>query len=586
MVKMALKGLTSKGLFTRKLPQGYYRIKSSTDLLAPHQDKVSEIYRLAGVQKQVYDKYYLPVISNIAEFTQETPASESHHHAYPGGLLEHILQTSIYALRARKSHILPAKAGPETTTRQADLYTYCVFVGAAMHDIAKPVTDQKVVLYAKPGVSLGEWNGFSTNMIQTPSAKIYTVEFRNDREYRNHELASLMMTRVLPNCGMDWLRSNPKILRELIITIANQDEASVIKDIVKKGDQTSVSLALGAQTAPIYGDTKPLPLKMLTAIRKLKDDGELTFNRQGANSWIADGNCWTMAKTLADMIRKQLEEEGHTGIPTDNTRLFDIMVEHGILTSNADGKAIWKMAISLNDWTPKPFSLVCLPLATVFVNQDTTPDDFDGQVLLVESKAATTEDNKKDSTGTELTKPEKETASTKQKPVTDKSSSLRSIFLDDNDGDTEDETAKESVEKPKSKNSTQPDIRKAKAVVKALPKNADFKTWLESGLKHKTLKINTADAMVHIIPKGLFLVSPKIFKEYAKHADRDWQLAQREFQRLKLHLKNENEENWFEVRVQGKRNYSTIKGWIVPTINVDIGAIDMKKCNPHLSLSR
>ena len=34
MVKMALKGLSGKGLFARKLPKGYYRIKSSADLLA------------------------------------------------------------------------------------------------------------------------------------------------------------------------------------------------------------------------------------------------------------------------------------------------------------------------------------------------------------------------------------------------------------------------------------------------------------------------------------------------------------------------------------------------------------------------
>lgn len=41
-----------------------------------------------------------------------------------------------------------------------------------------------------------------------------------------------------------------------------------------------------------------------------------------------------------------------------------------------------------------------------------------------------------------------------------------------------------------------------------------FMQWIASGIQDGRLRVNAADAMVHFVPEGMLLVSPRIFKEY------------------------------------------------------------------------
>ena len=84
---------------------------------------------------------------------------------------------------------------------------------------------------------------------------------------------------------------------------------------------------------------------MLTALRVLLLEGELPLNRNGAAGWIKDNSCWLVSKRTIDAIRNQLTTEGHTGLPSKNGRMYDILQEHGILVP-CDDKAIWKVTVS------------------------------------------------------------------------------------------------------------------------------------------------------------------------------------------------------------------------------------------------
>ena len=573
-------------IFSRKLPDGFYRVKSPCELLSPHSKKVAEIFRLVGIQREVFDRYYQPAINQLAAFAQATPASENHHHAYAGGLLEHSLQTIQFALKARKSHILPAGKGPEITTRYSDLYTYCVFCAAILHDIAKPATDQRITLFASTKDMIGEWSPFKVNM-QESGAKFYTVTYRRDRQYRHHEMASLMFTRIIPDCGLDWLRSEPSVFNELLVTAANLDEVSVVKEIVKKGDQASVSLNLGAQTLPAFSNTKPLHEKIVTALRKLASDGEITFNRKGANAFVQNGKCWVMAKTLPDLVRKQLQDEGHTGIPTGNPRLFDVMTEHKIIQPNNDDKAVWKIQIALDDWYPDPFTMLCLPISILFTSEEAVPDSFPGNINIISDAEKVPTEATPDPVSIIKTPPTESASTTTSSEQS--SSSLLSLFLDDDPEEKPEipETVVPEVETTSTPVAEDHQTIKDDKIIATTSETVSnsFKEWLVSGLNHKSMQTNTSDAMVHILKEGLFLVSPAIFKEYGKQSGANWQDAQREFQREKLQLKNENEENWFEVRIQGRKGYSTLKGWIVPPEKLQIAAKSLKEPNNHLKLT-
>lgn len=68
-----------------------------------------------------------------ADLVQLFPASESHHHAYPGNMLDHGLEIVAYALKLRQSHLLPAGATPEAQTAQAEAWTADRAVDSSVH---------------------------------------------------------------------------------------------------------------------------------------------------------------------------------------------------------------------------------------------------------------------------------------------------------------------------------------------------------------------------------------------------------------------------------------------------------------------
>jgi hypothetical protein len=48
-----------------------------------------------------------------------------------------------------------------------------------------------------------------------------------------------------------------------------------------------------------------------------------------------------------------------------------------------------------------------------------------------------------------------------------------------------------------------------------------FITWLQQGLSNGTLRVNEAGALVHFVDEGMLLVSPRIFREFAKRFGKD-----------------------------------------------------------------
>jgi hypothetical protein len=48
-----------------------------------------------------------------------------------------------------------------------------------------------------------------------------------------------------------------------------------------------------------------------------------------------------------------------------------------------------------------------------------------------------------------------------------------------------------------------------------------FMAWLQQGLADGTLRVNVAGSLVHFVDEGMLLVSPRIFREFAKRIDED-----------------------------------------------------------------
>lgn len=98
-----------------EVPSGYLIPKPATELLStPRRSKLVEhIWQRTSLSRAQFDTFYLDPIKRYAALVQELPASENHHHAHAGGMLDHGLEIIAFALKIRQSYLLPVGATPE-----------------------------------------------------------------------------------------------------------------------------------------------------------------------------------------------------------------------------------------------------------------------------------------------------------------------------------------------------------------------------------------------------------------------------------------------------------------------------------------
>ena len=181
-------------------------VKLPLDLLGQHSRIIREIQQLVGIPPPHWRTFYLDALLSYANYVQQLPASEAHHHAGMGGLLAHGLEVALHALRLRRAHLLPQGADTEDIVAKREVWTYAVFSAALLHDIGKPLMDQDITCYDHRGCDLGPWDALTSPLL--PNIW-YRIRFRRDREHRLHErVAPLLSQIVLPPRALAWLSSD------------------------------------------------------------------------------------------------------------------------------------------------------------------------------------------------------------------------------------------------------------------------------------------------------------------------------------------------------------------------------------------
>ena len=547
----------------QRLPHDALPIQSGAVLLSATEERrklLVEIERLAGVTPALFSEYYRSGLTRYAEFVQALPASYDHHHARPGGLLDHTLEAVAAALSLRQGSVLPPQATAEQVAREEQVWTWGVFTASMLHDAARPLMDQRIELFDKRGESLGNWQPWLGTMNHA-SACYYRVRFRLDREYRLHEKAVLLIaSQILPTKGLAWLADNPVLFGYWIATVSGDwEHAGPLGEIARKGDQTSVAADVGSGKTPsfMHGATgKPLHRRLLLALRELLKSGDLPINQPGAAVWLIDDVLWLMSKRVVDAMR----ETAGDGVPESNIRVFEILQQHGLIAPNGD-KAIWKAHIKSPDWEPaQAFSLLKMSASVVWPERERWPEPFDGEVIPVSVETPEEADQKEN-------KSMQDDDSTENDPIQDKVELVQP---------PKKKTEQPSAPKPRKKAANQRNDSKAEGRA--------FYHWLKEGLNANDIDINKTGAPVHIVEEGVLLVSPVIFQIYAGQVGKSsqWQEIQSAFQDLRINAKNrKHDENVFEYIVKGKRKSSIIKGWILPDVGEVFGDVTPKS-NEHL----
>lgn len=375
-------------LFQRKKPtppqpdpvmpeKGLLQPEPAAELLdTPRRQKLLEhIWQRTSLSRKQFITLYRRPLERYAELVQLFPASETHHHAYHGGMLDHGLEIVAFALKLRQSHLLPAGAPPEDQAAQSEAWTAAIAYAALLHDIGKIAVDLHIE--HEDGNLWHPWYG--------PLKQPYRFRYRDDREYRLHGAATgLIYRQILDNHILDWLSSYQVLWTSLLYVLAGQYEhAGMLGELVIQADRASVAQELGGNPSRVIlaAPKQALQRKLLDGLRYLLKE-ELKINQpQASDGWLTEDTLWLVSKTVSDKLRAHLLAQGIEGIPSNNTAVFNVLQEHGVLQPTLDGKAIWKATISSASGWSHSFTLLKLSPALIW-EASVRPAPFTGKVTV------------------------------------------------------------------------------------------------------------------------------------------------------------------------------------------------------------
>lgn len=550
------------------------------------------------------DLYQAPV-AQFAGLVQLLPASEYHHHAHPGGLLDHTLEVMAFAAKLRQRHLLPPGAAPEDQAREAEAWTAGIIYAALLHDAGKIVTDMDIT--TADGQRWYPW--------QAPLNTFYRLKYRKNRDHKLHPVAgSLLAAQILPATALNWLAQYRELYESFLYCInGHNDRAGIMGELVQEADRASVAQFMGANASAALERPQPsLAKQMLTALRELvQTQFKLSNPHSGSDGWLTEEALWLISKTTADKIRAWLLQQGVTSVPDSNIRLFDEMQAHGLIIPTPEGKAVWSCDITADrGWSPGcPLTLLRLSPARIWNSPEEQPARFAGRVVPAAATADAPEagirtetmpaaaipaptgprSEDMDLTGLTLSffaMPEAETADTGIIPPAEECAP-----------GVPDTLHKEQVLSPPPPDADVIPIKRcerAETTRSSAENNratvvpgSDFITWLKTGIQTRKIIVNDTMAQVHMVEGKAFLVSPELFKSYVKNTTgstgEEWKVVQKAFQRLKLHQRGDDGINIFVCEVKGPRKTRRVKGYLLDKPETIFGDT-LPEDNPYLSV--
>ncbi|WP_448144740.1 MobH family relaxase [Pseudomonas silesiensis] len=557
---------------TVNVAEGYLPIESAHSLLAAEHRRqlLDRIWQYTALSQAQFIQLYLNPIHRYAEQVQQLPASETHHHAYLGGMLDHGLELVACSLKLRQSYLLPTGAAPEDQAAQTDAWSAGIAYGALLHDIGKIAVD--LLVERQDGRVWHPWQG----ALDQP----YRFRYLKGRDYHLHGAAAgLLYTQILDRPILDWLCGFPALWASLLYVLAGQYErAGVLGELVMQADRVSTVQNIGgnpskALQAPIHS----LQHHLISGLRHLVQH-ELKLNQPGAAGWLTQDALWLVSKTVTDKLRAYLLSQSIEGIPSSNIAVFDELQSHGLVESTPEGKAIWSALVAQGNWE-QSFTFLRLQPALIWGSAD-RPQAFSGTVSIA------VDDNQSNAPASPPAPKAVNTKSTQNPSQPDLTALEDADYLgalldmfelgEPEASDAPSESALET--------STLPSDNPGQA----------FLSWVKEGILSHKLVINDSKAKIHTVSGSVFLVTPGLFQRYvqefpgiAKRVDQEieeWRWVQKQFEKLKVHRKRDDGLNIWICQVEGPRKKAKLKGYLLEEPALLFETVPVPSDNPFLKI--
>lgn len=553
---------------------------------------LSTLQQASGLDDVAFDRLYRRLFDRYAALVQLAPASENHHHSTPGGLLKHTYEVSLFALQRRRGIQLPLGGSVEQIHQERHLWSYGVFCACVLHDVGKPMGSIAFIASFDDEDDERRWFPHEPPMSEL-AVKSYRIEFPSV-PYSYHHQVALTLFHLIPGIGRSWLSENAEIMKELACYLwGDRFESGVIGEIAEFGDRqsTAQNLQLPSQSGA-FSDRLSLINRLLKAARELLGTNDMPVNRNGATGWVTEDGAfiYVVCRSFVEKLVNRLHEQGFKQLPTDPLRLYDILMEHGHAITN-EGKAVHTIKIRGDGFT---HVLTCLKFKTrLFFPPTKLPESFKGSIEEVSSV-----EDKEESNVSNVMQNEKRPSPAKQVDgASGESDNENKCVQQEVDTITKSEGGGRKEETENIENSNEDvntskdtiedkEIQLTDTVSEGKDTNSDvtgvalrqpltientqlgqlFFDWLKKNLIEKSILINNRQAVVHIVPEGIFLVAPGAFKEFLKKhgmEENEHKRLSRRFQRLRINIKR-NDINIHKYWVVSPNKKTNINGWLVP----------------------
>ena len=339
-----------------------------TVLLQPHKATLQKLSSGVRLPNRGFDRLLLPVFEGVAEFVHLLPASQSHHHRGPGGLLAHSLEVAMFAFNSCKCTSFDYALYPAQRLVRENRWYVAAVLAALMHDLGKVLSD--VVVADEMGDR--HWDPMG------PSIPVWAAEHDIDRYYLSwtpnrhgihRDLAATLIARFLPQELLIWLRAEgADIYTEMVNAMSGREGDKALASIVSKCDSKSVELDMqkhGGDASRQFGmgSGVPIPALVLDTMIHFLATKTWRINEPGQRVWIIGGEVYVVWSQSAAEVAEYLHSQGVKAIPRSADVLGGILLDHGVVAKADDGSMYWHTTIDMiNVGREKPITLKCLKL--------------------------------------------------------------------------------------------------------------------------------------------------------------------------------------------------------------------------------
>ncbi|EAA9128125.1 DNA-binding domain-containing protein [Salmonella enterica] len=206
---------------------GYFEPLSVSELLQHERRRqcLRTLWEYSALPKERFERYFLPPLHGVVSLCQRLPASAQGKFAYTDGMVDYVLQTTVFAVRISKGYMLPRGATAEEQSAQSVSWSAVVYYAALFHSLGilwNIEGELRSGALWHPGLSVPE--------------EPYRFRFKTEPDVVGAQFFGEMIAiRFLPEPVLQWLGKNPVILRTLLAFVSGRySDATDIKDIVNE----------------------------------------------------------------------------------------------------------------------------------------------------------------------------------------------------------------------------------------------------------------------------------------------------------------------------------------------------------------